>query len=277
MAPDTAPPPRPDTALEKARVGDVDIAYRLDGPAAAPVVMMGHCFCADHHFWDPHLPALAGFRALRFDVRGHGQSGRPAGPYRLAQLAADAAALIDHLGLRQVHYVGVSMGGMIGQTLALNHADRLASLSLVNTTARYSDAQRKMWRQRADDVLRDGIAPIHADLMRRWFTDQAAVSQPPGYRYIAQVVREFDRRSFAAMTTALCELDTVDRLPEISVPTLVVAAPEDPGVPPEMSALLAAKIPAANLHWLSPARHLATLEHVGRFNHILAQHLAAVA
>lgn len=79
--------------------------------------------------------------------------------------------------------------------------------------------------------------------MRRWFTDQAAVGQPPGYRYIAQVVCKFDRRSFAAMTTELCELGTVDRLPEISVPTLVVAAPEDPGLPPEMSALLAAKIP----------------------------------
>ena len=92
MAPGAAPLLRPDTALEKARVGDVDIACRLDGLAAAPEVMMGHCFCADHHFWDPHLPALAGFRALRFDVCGHGQSGRPEGPYRLAQLAADAAA-----------------------------------------------------------------------------------------------------------------------------------------------------------------------------------------
>ena len=92
MAPYTVPPPRPDTALEKVRIGDVDIASRLDGPAAVPVVMMGLCFCADHHFWDPHLPALAGSRALRFDVRGHGQSGRPEGPYRLAKLAADAAA-----------------------------------------------------------------------------------------------------------------------------------------------------------------------------------------
>lgn len=267
--------PRADTALEKAQLGDFEMAYRLDGPEGAPVVMMGHCFCADHHFWDPHLPALAGFRALRFDTRGHGQSGRSEGPYGLTQLAGDVVALMDHLRLETAHYVGVSMGGMIGQTIAIEHGDRLASLALVNTTAKYSSAQRDLWRQRAAQVLAEGIEPIHGDLMSRWFTDAAGQRPPPGYRYIAEVIRHFDRRSFDSVTAAMCELDTVARLPDITAPTLVVAAPEDPGVPPEMSELLALKIPNASLHWLSPARHLATLEHVDSFNTLLANHLAA--
>lgn len=253
---------------------DIEIAYVESGPKDAPAVIMGHCFCADHRFWNAHLPACDGCRTIRFDTRGHGASGRSDGPYTLAQLANDVLCLMDHLGLAQAHYIGVSMGGMIGQTLGILHPERLLSLALVNTTPRYSADQRVQWQKRAASVLAEGIEPIHGDLMRRWFTDQALSDGIPGARYIADVIRQFDRRSFHSVTSAMCELDTVPRLGGIEVPTLVVAAPDDPGVPQEVSELLASQIPNATLEWLHPARHLSSLEHVDRFNQLLAQHLA---
>lgn len=256
-----------------AAVDDIEIAYVDEGPHDAPTILMGHCFCADHRFWDVHLPACAGFRSIRFDTRGHGKSGRSDGPYSLSLLSGDVVGLMDHLGLPQAHYVGVSMGGMIAQTLAIEHPRRVLSLGLVNTTPKYSDAQRTLWRERAAGVLTHGIEPIHDDLMRRWFTDQALVDDLPGARYIAQVIRNFDHRSFASVTAAMCELNTVDRLPEITVPTLVVAAPDDPGVPRDVSEFLAERIPNASLHWLHPARHLASLEHSDLFNELLRAHL----
>lgn len=261
--------------LHFAPVGDIKIAYMDDGPRSAPAVLMGHCFCADHRFWDPHLAACEGFRTIRFDTRGHGQSGRSDGPYSLTQMASDVVGLMDHLELRQAHYVGVSMGGMVGQTLGIEYPKRLLSLTLLNTTPIYSDAQRDLWRERADAVLAHGIEPIHGDLMRRWFTDEALAADLPGVRYIAEVVRTFDRRSFASVTAAMCELNTVDCLPAISAPTLVVAAPDDPGVPRDVSEMLSNRIPDASLHWLHPARHLASLEHPDVFNGLLRAHLAA--
>lgn len=260
-----------------APVGDIEIAYVETGPADAAPILLGHCFCADHRFWDAHLAACAGFRAVRFDTRGHGASGRSDGPYSLSQLAADVIALMDHLGLDTVHYVGVSMGGMIGQTLAIEHPDRVASLALVNTTPKYSEAQREQWRARAAEVLENGIEPLHDALMQRWFTSAALASGNPGARYIAEVIRHFDRRSFASVTAAMCDLDTLARLPDIRTPTLVVAAPEDPGVPKEMSQAMADRIPGARLEWLHPAGHLATLEHVDVFNALLAGHLQAAS
>jgi 3-oxoadipate enol-lactonase len=260
--------------IQLAPAKDIEIAYVDEGPKDAPAVVMGHCFCADHRFWDPHLPACEGFRMIRFDTRGHGKSGRSDGAYALSQLAGDVIGLMDHLELPEAHYVGVSMGGMIGQTLAIEHPQRLLSLTLLNTTPRYSDAQRELWRERSSGVLEHGIEPIHNDLMHRWFTDEAVADQPLEVRYIADVIRRFDRRSFASVTAAMCELDTVERLSEITAPTLVVAAPDDPGVPRDISELLAARVPNAALQWLHPARHLASLEHVDAFNGLLRTHLA---
>ena len=169
------------------------------------------------------------------------------------------------------------MGGMIGQTVAISHPERLASLALVDTTPIYSNVQRIAWRERADVVLRNGIASVHEGLMRRWFTDEAIVSDNAGYRYMSDIVHRFSPRSFDAITAAMCQLDTTKRLGEISAPTIVVAAPDDPGVPPEISEKLAQDIPNAELHWLTPARHLATLEHVETFNRLLRAHLMTIA
>jgi len=181
---------------------------------------------------------------------------------------------MDGLKISRVHFVGVSMGGMIGQTLALAYPERLHSLALVNTTPVYSDAQRIAWRERAAVVLDQGIDAVHEDLMRRWFSDEAIAADIAGYKYMVEIVRKFSPESFDAVTAAMCQLDTTDRLRHISAPTLVVAAPEDPGVPPALSKMLATEIPDADLHWLSPARHLATLEHIVTFNKLLSNHIA---
>jgi len=264
-------------ALRFATRDGVRLAYAVDGPEDAPAVVMGHCFMADHRYWDPHLPASEGFRRIRFDIRGHGDSDLGDGPYDLAMLAADVEAIMDREGMARAHYMGVSLSGMIGQTLAIHRPGRLKSLALVTTTACYDEPQRQLWKERGEAVLSDGIAPLRAQLMQRWFTDTALAANAPGPRYIGGCLDRGRPEAFAYATAAMRGLDTVGGLSSIQTPTVVIAAPEDPGVPQAMSELLAARIPGATLHWLTPARHLATLEHVEETNAILRAHMEAAS
>lgn len=249
------------------------IYYRIEGPPDADVVCLSHCFGSNHHYWDCHLPAVNEFRVLRYDTRGHGQSDSPPGPYSLSRLAHDVIELIDALSIDQLHFVGVSMGGMIGQTLALTQADRLLSLTLANSPCNYTDAQIDLWKQRAQQVLEDGIESVKPALMQRWFTDHAAAHKLPGYEFISKAFSEFSAQSFAAATAAVCEINTRNELHKINMPTLLFGSDDDPGVPIEVSNLMAERIPDAQLHWLAPTRHLATLEQVDTFNTILGEFL----
>ena len=254
--------------------GEIRMAYELSGPEGAPVACLNHCFGSDLHYWDRHLPAFEGFRVLRYDTRGHGGSDAPPGPYRLEMLAADVAGLQGALGIERVHFCGVSLGGQIAQTFALDYPERVASLILVNTTCEYAEDQVALWRERARQVLRDGIEPLHAALMTRWFTDEAAEGQLPGYRYMMDAIRRFPPESFAAAAAAMCGLNTGPRLPRIAAPTLVIGTPEDPGAPREVTEKMARLIPGASLEWLTPARHLSSLEHPERFNALVRSFLA---
>jgi 3-oxoadipate enol-lactonase len=264
-------------ATGRISTGEIEMFHELSGPEGAPVVCLNHCFGSDHRYWDQHLPAFEGFRVLRYDTRGHGESDAPEGPYTLSMIAGDIAGLLDALKIERVHFCGVSMGGMIAQTLALEHPSRLASLMLVNTTCEYTDAQRTLWRERADMALAGGIEAVHAVLMDRWFTQDAADRQLPGYVYMAEAFRRFKPASFDSVIEAMRGLDTLAGLPGITMPTMVVATPDDPGAPTQTSKKMAAAIPGAELHWLEPARHLATLEHPERFNALVRDFLARVA
>lgn len=249
--------------------------YKLEGPANADVVCFSHCFGSNHHYWDSHLAAADGFKVLRYDARGHGQSDSPAGPYSLSRMADDVVELLDFLSLKHVHFVGVSMGGMIGQTLALTQSSRLLSLTLANTPSRYTKEQVLLWQERADQVAKHGIESVKPALMERWFTDEAAVHRIAGYEFINQVFSEFSAKSFAAATAAVSTIDTTDKLHTIKVPTLLFGSRDDPGVPIEVTEYMAKQIADCRLHWLSPARHLATLEQVGMFNQLLKEFLQA--
>ena len=255
-------------------VGEIRMAYELTGPEGAPVACLNHCFGSDLHYWDRHLDAFEGLRVLRYDTRGHARSDAPPGPYRLEMLAADVAGLQDALGIDRVHFCGVSLGGQIAQTFALAYPKRIESLILVNTTCEYGDEQVALWRERARQVVAEGIEPLHATLMARWFTDEAVARQPPGYRYMAEAIRRFPPQSFAAAVEAMCHLHTTPRLSRIAAPTLVIGTPEDPGAPREVTEKMARLIPNAELKWLTPARHLASLEHPERFNALVRTFLA---
>ncbi len=258
------------------QAGDIQMAYRLDGPADAPVVCLNHCFTTDHRFWDLTAPALDEYRVLRYDSRGHGASDKPAGDYSLSQMAGDVAALLDALDIARVDFCGVSMGGMIGQTLTLEHPDRVRSLTICNTPCQYDDDQLVAWRERADLVLEKGIDAVHAGLMARWFTEDARDKQLPGYTYVDDVMRDFKPECFASATAAMCGLNTTQRLGEIKQPVLMIASSDDPGVPIAVAKMMAEKINDAQLEWIDPSRHLSTMEHPSVFNELLVKFLARV-
>lgn len=259
----------------KAQVGDIELAYELTGPANAPVVCLNHCFASGLAYWDGHMAAFEGFQVLRFDARGHGRSDAPPGPYSLEMMAGDLAGLLDALDIERAHIVGVSMGGQIAQTFALACPERLASLILVNTTSEYEDEQVSLWRERAEIALAEGMGPLQGPLMERWFTPDAAAARTPGYVYMEDAISNFRPESFHAAASAMCELATTPRLPEIQAPTLVIGTPEDPGARKEVTEAMARLIPNARLEWLTPARHLSSLEHPERFNALVSAFLSA--
>ena len=256
-------------------VGDIHIHYELSGPEGAPAVCLNHCFTADHGYWDQHMPAFSGYRILRFDARGHGATDATPGPYTLAQMADDAAGLCAALDIHHVHLFGVSLGGQIAQYVALRHPRLTRSLTLINSTCEYTSEQTAMWRARAREALDGGIAAIHAPLMQRWFTPVAAAARTPGYRYMDAMIGRFPPDVFAAASEAMCGLETSTHLASINVPAMVIATPDDPGAPRELSERMAREL-GGELHWLEPAQHLASLEHPERFNQLVADFLTRI-
>lgn len=255
--------------LPRVHTGELNLYYELSGPEGAPVVCLNHCFTSDHRYWDVHMPAFQGFQVLRFDARGHGDSDTPPGPYSLEMMARDLRELCDALQLDQVHVCGVSLGGQVAQTFALEYPERVNSLVLVNTTCEYDKEQTQAWRQRAATALDQGMSVLHESLLARWFTEKAAEQRIPGYVYMESVVTRMSAAAFHAGCAAMCMLNTTARLPAINAPTLIIATPDDPGAPRAVSEKMAALIPHCELHWLEPARHLSSLEHPLRFNQLV--------
>ena len=158
--------------VETARANGIDIAHRWDGRADGPVAMMAHAMGTDRRLWDPQVPALADrYRLLRYDWRGHGGTSAPEGPYTLDTFVADAAGLMDALGLERVHWIGISTGGMIGQGLAIHRPERIASLALCNTTSLANAWYRGWVRERQAVARKGGMEPVWEMTKRLWFTD----------------------------------------------------------------------------------------------------------
>ncbi|GAA4865009.1 3-oxoadipate enol-lactonase [Pseudonocardia benzenivorans] len=254
----------------------VELHHVIDGPPDAPVVVLGPSLGTDVGLFDAQVAALADrWRTIRFDLRGHGRSPAPPGPYTIADLAGDVLALVDALGVERFHYAGVSIGGAIGQWLGIHHADRLLSLTVCASAARFGAPDS--WPVRAATVRAEGTESMVASRPGTWFVPKFAQEQPREVERLLAMLRSTSREGYAGCCEAIATYDVREQLGRITAPTLVVAGAEDPATPVDMVRAIADGIPGSTFVVVPDAAHLVNAERPEPVNRALAEHLERCA
>jgi len=249
------------------------IHYEWSGHGDAPVVMLSSSLGTDLGMWEPQMPALRErFRVLRYDMRGHGASDVPAGPYALDRLGRDALALLDHLEIGRAHFCGLSLGGMIGMWLAARHPDRIGRLALCNTSARMGTVES--WNDRMAKVEQGGMAAITPAVLARWFMPRTHEDHPATVEAIRLMLLGNPPEGYAACCAAIRDADLRETLAGIAAPALVVAGTHDLAAPPEDGRLIASAIPGAAYIELDAA-HLSNQEAPEAFTSQVVEFLGA--
>jgi 3-oxoadipate enol-lactonase len=245
--------------------------YELVGPPDAPVLVLSHALGTNLALWDQQMEVLRGsFRIVRYDIRGHGKSPAPRGPYTLSLLASDIVALLDELGVGRAHFCGVSMGGLIGQYLAVHHPERIASLVLSNTGAKIGTAEK--WDRRIRLVTEAGMRAVFQEVVEGWFSAPFRKLQPPIVTSLAGALIATVPEGYIGCCQALREADLSQHIERIEAPTLVIAGPEDQATPMAAAQFLQRKIRGSQLIALECA-HLACAEAASAFTDHLTRFL----
>jgi 3-oxoadipate enol-lactonase len=261
----------------KIEANGIQTNYELSGSDELPVVMLSHSLACSMIMWNPQMDILQShFRVLRYDTRGHGGTDAPGGAYTLEGLAADALALLDALDIQTVHFVGLSMGGMIGQCLALAHTDRLKSLTLCDTAAKIPDEAQPVWEERIAAAESGGMQALASQTMERWFTAPYLNQNPPEVELIRQQILSTPVAGFVGCSEAIRRLNYLDRLSEITLPTRIIVGKDDPGTPVAASEAMHARIAGSSLVVLPDAAHLSNIEQADGFNRALMDFLTAL-
>jgi 3-oxoadipate enol-lactonase len=245
--------------------GGIRQFYRLDGNEEKPVVMLVHSLGTDHSLWDRQAEdLLTHFRVLRCDLRGHGATEAPAGDYSVALLSADVLALAGKLGIQRFALCGLSLGGMIGQWLGANRPERLTHLVLANTSARFPAPEIMETRRKA--ALATGMQSFVDAALQRGFLAESLAANPPWVASMRSVLLATDPAGYAGCCAAIRDMNQLDLLPRIHVPTLVIGGDRDISTPWEGHGdVLANNIPGAQAVRL-PAAHLSNLERPEEFS-----------
>jgi len=253
----------------------ISMHYTLNGPASAPVVTLSHSLATHLGMWEPQVAALAAvYRVLRYDTRGHGGTDAPGGPYSLDHLAEDAVALLRALGIERTHFVGLSMGGMIGQVLGLKHPEFLRSLVLCDTSSRIPPEAHQVWDERIRVTTAQGMEPHVEPTIGRWFTAPFAATHPEVVEPVRTMIRQTKPQGYVGCCHAIKALDLTDRLSAISVPTLIVVGEDDPGTPVAASRTIHERMTGSELVILKSASHLSNIEQAEAFNRAVTAFLA---
>ena len=249
------------------RGNGIQVNYELSGKKGAPIVVLSHSLSASLLMWNPQMEALnPHFRVLRYDIRGQGGSDAPSGAYSLELLAKDIVGLLDALNINQVHFVGLSIGGMIGQDLALNHAHRLKSLALCDTAPIVPQEAQPIWQERINKVLNKGMEALLDETMERWFTPAFLKQGSPILEIIRKQILATSVQGYLGCAEAIRKLNYLDRLSEIKMPTLIMVGEDDPGTPVSASQAIHERIANSKLVILPSARHLSNVEQTEAFN-----------
>ena len=248
------------------------VYYDLNGPENAQVICCTHSLSSDSGMWAEQLPLLldAGYRVLRLDMRGHGGSDPVAGDYTIDALADDVAAALDALSIDKVQYLGLSIGGMIGQSFAIRHGGRLISAMFCDTLPATPAGGEAAWKDRIATVKEaNSVAPLADGTMDRWFTPAFKPANAARWEQIRTTIAMTTPAGYLGCAAAILNFDFTSALPSVKVPTLVVCGDEDEGTPPVANKKIAELIPGGRYEEIASARHFPNVEHPDVFNRIM--------
>jgi 3-oxoadipate enol-lactonase/4-carboxymuconolactone decarboxylase len=256
-------------------LGETPFHAQVEGPPASPValpVLMLHSIGTNLHLYDPQAAALSNrHQVIRMDLRGHGLAGIVPGPASMSDLARDAFALLDALGIARAHVVGCSIGGRIAQQMAAEAPDRVASLVLIDTAAEFPPPEG--WQARIDTVLSQGMAALADTVMARWVVDPSL----PSSHGLRRMLLGTDPQGYAACAAALRDARAADVAGRIACPTTVMVGDRDIATPPAMAEALRDMIPGATLVTIAEGAHLPTLERAEACTDAILAHFDALA
>jgi len=236
-----------------------ELNYELGGREDAPAIAFIGSLGTDLTMWRTQSDRLGHrFRTLRYDIRGHGASSVPEGPYSIADLGSDLVALLDRLGIERTTLCGLSIGGMTSMWVAAHHLERVERLILCCTSALLGPPES--WHQRAAIVRAEGVEAVADAVLERWFTPAFASEHPDVIERMRATLSATPREGYASCCEAIAAMDLTGDLPLITAPTLVVSGADDPATPPVHGRRIAELIPGARFEIVSPAAHLATVE-----------------
>lgn len=252
--------------------GGVRFRVRLDGPAGGAPLMFSNSLGAKLEMWDDQVAHFARrFRVIRYDVRGHGESSCPPGPYSLAMLAQDALRILDTLHIHKTDWVGCSMGSMVGMWLLTHHRERIGKAVLGNTSA-FMGPPATDWNARIRMAHKEGMGVIAEAMKPRWFTKSFNADHPADVARITDQVREASVVGYTACCGAIRDMDQRESIKSITNPVLVLIGDEDPSTPPAMGEIMLRNIPGARKATV-PAAHISNCEVPDAYNRAIAPFL----
>ena len=259
----------------KIEVKGNQVNYQLEGPPSAPVIMLSHALANNLTIWDLQVDAMVrDFRFLRYDTMGHGGSEVSREPFTLDDLARQAEDLLELLGIGQVHFLGISLGGMIGQTLALKRPGCLASLLLCGTTSRIPAEAQPLWQERIRIAESEGMEPLVEPTIARWFTPSFRAARTDRVDHVRGMIRSTAPKGYSGCCRAIARFDLAARIHEIRLPTMILVGEEDPGMPVAMSRAIQEQIARLGTGDRPPASHLLNMEQPEAFNRAVTAFLS---
>jgi 3-oxoadipate enol-lactonase len=261
-----------------ATINGYELAYSLHGDPNRPVVVLCHALATSMDIWAYQLPLLAHqYRVLRYDLRGHGRSAAPGSSYTLEELASDVAALLDHLEIARAAFVGLSIGGMVGQVFALRYPEKLSGLVLCSTGSRTEPQAKATIEERILKVRAEGLKSQLEATLARWFSARFIEEAPATMAWVSDLILATSVDGYTGCARAIQNLDVTDALSEIRVKTLIVPGEFDLAFPEKISRVINQKIPNSDLVLLKGAAHLGNVEQAHLFNEILLEFLERIS
>lgn len=243
----------------------LQIAYRVDGPEDAPPLVLINSLGTNLHMWDAQIERLShDLRVIRFDNRGHGLSAVPTEPYTLEQLGGDVCTLLDTLGITRAHLCGISLGGMVAQSCAIHHPERVLSVTCANTAARIGSSES--WNARIEAIHNGGMAAIRETVLARFFSADYRSSHPEQIQRFSEMFMAIEPSGYIAACTALRNADLRAQVSNIRVPALILAGELDESTPPAQAQELHAAIVGSKLVIFPATAHLSNVERPDEFS-----------